>query len=95
MIVCGSSLRGLSFVTMTTSASSAAIRPICGRFSRSRSPPQPKTQMHASRRELAHGAQQRLEGERLVRIVDDHLERLALVDRLEPPGTPAQTRGRA
>ena len=45
MIARGSSLRGLSEVTIGTSESSAAIRPISGRLPRSRSPPQPKTQM--------------------------------------------------
>ena len=39
---------------------------------------------HALRRKLARRAQQRLERDRLVRVIDDHLERLALVDRLEP-----------
>ena len=39
----GSSLRGLSSVTMTRSARRAAISPICGRLPRSRSPPQPNT----------------------------------------------------
>ena len=45
MIASGSSLRGLSEVTIATSASSVAIRPISGRLPRSRSPPQPKTQI--------------------------------------------------
>ena len=45
MIASGSSLRGLSEVTIATSASSEAIRPISGRLPRSRSPPQPKTQI--------------------------------------------------
>ncbi len=39
-----SSERGLSSVTMTTSAFSAAMAPITGRLPRSRSPPQPNTQ---------------------------------------------------
>jgi hypothetical protein len=39
----GSSLRGLSSVTMTSSASRSAISPICGRLPLSRSPPQPNT----------------------------------------------------
>ena len=56
-----SSLRGLSFVTIAVSASSDAIRPICGRFSRSRSPPQPNTQITGlrsarARRAAASGA---------------------------------------
>src|SRR5580698_54969 len=41
MIDIGSSLRGLSLVTMTRSLSSPAARPIFGRFVLSRSPPQP------------------------------------------------------
>ena len=45
MIASGSSERGLSEVTIAMSASSAAIRPMIGRLSRSRSPPQPKTQI--------------------------------------------------
>ena len=43
LIAAGSSERGLSSVTMTRSASLAAISPICGRLPASRSPPQPKT----------------------------------------------------
>ena len=45
MIASGSSERGLSEVTTVRSARRAAISPILGRLSRSRSPPQPKTQM--------------------------------------------------
>ena len=45
MIARGSSLRGLSDVTIARSASSAATAPISGRLPRSRSPPQPKTQI--------------------------------------------------
>src|SRR6185312_4588768 len=41
MISIGSSLRGLSLVTMTRSLSAPATRPIFGRFVLSRSPPQP------------------------------------------------------
>ena len=40
-----SSLRGLSSVTMTMSARRSAIAAICGRLPRSRSPPQPNTQI--------------------------------------------------
>ena len=43
MIAFGSSERGLSEVTTQASESRAAIPPIRGRFSRSRSPPHPKT----------------------------------------------------
>ena len=43
MMRAGSSLRGLSDVTTTTSLSRAATMPISGRLVRSRSPPAPKT----------------------------------------------------
>ena len=41
----GSSVRGLSEVTIARSLSSVAILPIIGRLPLSRSPPQPKTVM--------------------------------------------------
>ena len=43
MIASGSSDRGLSEVTITRSASLAAMSPIIGRLPRSRSPPHPNT----------------------------------------------------
>ena len=43
MIASGSSLRGLSEVTITTSACSHATAPMSGRLARSRSPPAPNT----------------------------------------------------
>ena len=46
-IAAGSSERGLSEVTIVTSASAAEIAPICGRLPRSRSPPQPNTAISA------------------------------------------------
>ena len=46
----GDSLLGLSFVTKTRSAPSAAARPMSGRLWGSRLPPQPKTQEHLTRR---------------------------------------------
>ena len=77
--------RGLSEVTIAMSASSEAILPISGRFSRSRSPPQPKTQMTRPAVELARRRAARCPSAvGLVRVVDDHHERLPLVDRLEP-----------
>src|ERR687892_448257 len=45
MIAPGSSERGLSEVTTARSERSAPARPISGRFSRSRSPPQPNTEI--------------------------------------------------
>src|SRR6266511_2503789 len=83
MIACGSSLRGLSEVTMTASASRDAISPMRGRLPRSRSPPQPKMQ---TSRPVARLCEQRLERARGVRVVDEDRERLAFVDRLEAPG---------
>ena len=44
-IASGSSERGLSEVTITSSAPAAAIAPMRGRLPRSRSPPQPNTQI--------------------------------------------------
>ena len=43
MMAFGSSVRGLSLVTMQKSARSAAILPIFGRLVLSRSPPQPNS----------------------------------------------------
>ena len=45
IIASGSSERGLSEVTITTSAKETAISPIIGRFILSRSPPHPKTKI--------------------------------------------------
>jgi hypothetical protein len=84
MIASGSSLRGLSEVTIATSASSLAIRPISGRLPRSLSPPQPKTQMTRLPRELTRGPEHVLQRVRLVGVIDDDRERLARLDRLEP-----------
>ena len=71
MIRSGSSLRGLSEVTITRSLSRAATAPISGRFVRSRSPPQPNTVMSrpvASGRAVSSRFLQRVVG---VRVVDD------------------------
>ncbi len=53
----GSSERGLSDVTIATSASSSAMRPMIGRLPRSRSPPQPNT--HTTRRDAISRAARR------------------------------------
>ena len=52
-IACGSSLRGLSFVTYRRSARRAATAPISERLPLSRSPPQPKTTASRAARRLA------------------------------------------
>ena len=88
MIASGSSERGLSEVTITRSASRAAISPISGRLPRSRSPPAPNTQItrpppDPASRQLAGRAQHVLERVGRVGVVDEHGEVLALVDRLE------------
>ena len=84
MIASGSSLRGLSDVTIARRRARAATAPISGRLPRSRSPPAPKTtdQPAARRARAPPGA--RVERVGRVRVVDDDRERLALVDRLEP-----------
>ena len=69
---------------MARSASSAATRPISGRLTRSRSPPQPKTQI--TRPSVSARRRQHV-SERVgsMRIVHEDGEGLALVDRLEAP----------
>ena len=96
-IASGSSERGLSEVTTTTSASRAAISPISGRLPRSRSPPAPNTHDHARprRSQLARGAQHVLQRVRRVGVVDEHGEVLPLVDRLEAAGHAARRAGSA
>jgi hypothetical protein len=54
-IASGSSLRGLSLVSTTRSASRSATAAISGRLSGSRSPPQPTTTANAPPRALASG----------------------------------------
>ena len=67
----GSSVRGLSEVSTTTSLARAAASPMSGRLPRSRSPPQPKTVMSAPGRERAEGGEQTLERVGRVGVVDD------------------------
>ena len=88
MIASGSSERGLSEVTTARSESSAPTRPICGRLSRSRSPPAPKTEISLPCGQPPRRAQHVLQRVRGVGVVDEHRERLALVDRLEAPRDP-------
>ena len=84
-IASGSSERGLSDVTIVRSARRAAISPMSGRLPRSRSPPQPKTQMTLERRQRPGRGEHVLQRVRRVRVVDDEREVLALGDRLEAP----------
>ena len=83
-IVAGSSLRGLSSVTITLSAFCAAIAPISGRLPASRSPPAPNTTIRLA----LHIGPQRLERLRqrvgLVRVVDEDRRAVALADQIEP-----------
>ena len=83
MIARGSSLRGLSEVTTARSASRLTTSPMSGRFARSRSPPQPKTQITRRRRKPACLGEDVLERLGRVRVVDEDGEGLALVHRLE------------
>ena len=83
-IAAGSSLRGLSSVTITRSAFSAAIAPIIGRLPGSRSPPQPNTTTSLPRR-IGPQRLQRL-GQRvgLVGVVDEDRRAVRLADQFEP-----------
>ena len=81
MIASGSSERGLSEVTITRSASRAAISPISGRLPRSRSPPQPNTTCSRPLGQLPRGGSTFSSESGRVRVVDEHREVLALVDR--------------
>ena len=67
-----SSPRGLSSVTITRSAWRSAIAAICGRLPRSRSPPQPNTQIRRAWRVRAQRGQRLLQRIGRVRVVDDH-----------------------
>ena len=69
-IAAGSSERGLSSVTMATSARPAAMAPICGRLPRSRSPPAPNTTISRPRGVRAQRQQHRLQAVRRVGVVD-------------------------
>ena len=71
MIAAGSSLRGLSEVTTTTSLMRPATAPISGRLVRSRSPPQPNTVMSRPRRQRPRRLEQVLQRIVGVRVVDD------------------------
>ena len=71
-------------MTITTSASSATTRPISGRLLAVAVAAGAEDADHAARAQLARGVEHVLERARLVRVVDEHRERLALVDRLEP-----------
>ena len=89
-IAAGSSLRGLSSVTTSTSASRAAISPMIGRLPGSRSPPAPST---TTSRPVVSGrsaVQRGGHGVGLVGVVDDGEEVLAGVDLLQPPGHAAR-----
>ena len=99
MIACGSSLRGLSFVTIDDVGQLGRDARPSADASRDRGRPRSRTRRSPCPRRARARPEQRLERERLVRVVDDHLERLALVDRLETAGNAANrlepTRDRA
>ncbi len=65
-----SSLRGLSSVTITSSARRAAIAPISGRLPLSRSPPQPNTTRKLVRRYADAAPQHRFQRIRRMGIID-------------------------
>ena len=84
-IAWGSSLRGLSEVTITTSAPSAGD----GAHERTLAviaiAAAPEDADHAARRQLPRRAQGGLQRVGRMRVVDDDGERLSLLDRLETP----------
>ena len=85
MIAPGSSVRGLSSVTITTSAAASAIAPISGRLPGSRSPPQPNTQ-NSRPRACARAASSTLpSASGRVRVVDEHQRLRAAAERLHAP----------
>ena len=79
---------GLSDVSDREVGARAAAAPIIGRFSRSRSPPHPNTTTTRCRPPaIARAAEQRgASAVRGVGVVDEHRERLAGVDPLDPAG---------
>ncbi len=88
-IAAGSSLRGLSSVTTSTSASRAAISPIRGRLPASRSPPGADHDDQRAGRQRAQRAQGGRDGVRLVGVVHDREEVLSGVHLLQAAGHPA------
>ena len=86
MIARGSSDRGLSLVTTVRSASSAAVRPIIGRFARSRSPPQPNTTITRPVGQRTCTPEHAEDAIRRVCVVHYHRELLPCLDRLHPAG---------
>ena len=83
-IAAGSSERGLSSVTMTTSARRAAISPMIGRLPGSRSPPQPNTTTRRPRTNGRKARKRLFERVGLVRVVDEHRRAADLADPLQP-----------
>ena len=85
MIASGSSLRGLSDVTITRSARCTRDRPHQRALAAVAVAACPEDADQPACAELAGGLQHDVERVGRVRVVDDDGERLALVDRLEPP----------
>ena len=88
----GSSLRGLSSVTTSTSASRAPISPIIGRLPRSRSPPAPITRMSRPWVTGRSAFKRSRQGVGLVGVVDDHSD-TARRRRSAPSGHRQASRG--
>ena len=85
MIASGSSLRGLSEVTIATSASARRDLAHDGTLLAVAVAATAEDAEDAAVGEVARLLEDALERRRLVRVVDDDRERLALVDELEPP----------
>ena len=88
MIASGGSERGLSEVTIATSASRAAISPISGRFAAVAVAAGAEHDDHAAVGQLARRREHVLERAGLVRVVDEHRERAA--PRRPPGSAPAR-----
>jgi hypothetical protein len=89
MMAKGSSPRGLSEVSTTTSLPAPAARPISGRLLRSRSPPQPNmviTRPPLWAHKLARYGDDIAQGVVGVGVVDHHGKILPAIDRLESTG---------
>ena len=77
-------VRGLSLVRMATSAPCSTARPISGRFWRSRSPPAPNTQISRPAVTCRRAFKTPLSAVGRVGEIDEHAERLAALDPLQP-----------
>ena len=84
MMARGSSVRGLSLVTMTSCEPAAAARPMRGRLLRSRSPPQPNTVMSREKSRVLQGRQGLGDGRRGMGVIHEHAGACRRPEALQP-----------